>query len=64
MCSICMRKLIIFILACCLGSAIAQSSLPACQGEVSKWTNCYGTVTYTDGGKYVGEFKDGVSKFK
>jgi hypothetical protein len=43
------------------GSAYAQSSLPACQGsDVSKWTSCFGayTYTYTDGSKYVGEFKD------
>jgi len=27
---------------------------------VSTWTNCSGTATYPDGGKYVGEWKDGA----
>ena len=43
-----------------VGSAYAQSNLPACQGrEAAKWSDCFGTVTLTDGGKYIGEFKDG-----
>ena len=41
------------------GSAYGQSSLPACQGSVSRWTNCFGTTTFTSGSKYVGEFRDG-----
>ena len=42
-------------------SAYAQSSLPPCQGsDVSRWTNCFGTYTYANGNKYVGEFKDGL----
>ncbi len=31
-------------------------SLPPCDG--SNWISCYGTWTYDDGGKYVGEWKD------
>ena len=54
-----MKKLITLLLACCFGSAMAQSSLPACQGESRTWTNCYGTYTFADGDKYVGEYKDG-----
>ena len=43
-----------------VGSAYAQNNLPACQGrESAKWSDCFGTVTLTDGGKYIGEFKDG-----
>ena len=43
-----------------VGSAYAQSNLPACQGsDVSKWTNCVGTNTFASGDKYVGDFKDG-----
>ena len=34
-----------------------QSNLPACQG--SRWTNCFGSLTYSNGDKYVGEWKDG-----
>ena len=26
---------------------------------VTKWKDCHGTLTYKDGSKYVGEFKDG-----
>ncbi len=40
----------------------AQSNLPACQGsDVSKWTNCFGTETFTESSKYVGDFKNGKS---
>ena len=53
-----MKTLITLLLACCFGSAMAQSTLPACQGEKSTWTNCYGTYTYPNGDKYVGELKD------
>jgi hypothetical protein len=43
-----------------LGSAIAQSSLPACQGsDMSRWTNCFGTFSFVSGNNYVGGFKDG-----
>ena len=46
-----------------VSSAYGQSSLPACQGsDVSRWTNCFGSTTYTNGkfnGKFVGEWKDG-----
>jgi len=36
-------------------------SLPACEGDslhTSAWTNCFGTYTFPDGEKYVGEYKD------
>ena len=32
------------------------SNLPTCKGNY--WTNCFGTDTYTNGDKYLGEFKD------
>ena len=42
------------------GSVSAQSNLPACQGsDVSRWNNCVGTYTRTNGESYVGEFKNG-----
>ena len=42
------------------GTAFGQSKLPACQGsEVSRWSNCFGSWTASNGNKYVGEFKDG-----
>jgi hypothetical protein len=54
-----MKTLVILLLACCFGSAMAQSNLPACHGSRHTWTNCYGTHTYPSGSKYVGEWKDG-----
>ncbi len=42
-----------------MGNAYAQSDLPPCLGSSSNyWTNCFGTFNYSDGAKYVGEFKD------
>ncbi len=53
-----MKTLVTLLLACCFGSAMAQSNLPACPSSVDvPWTNCYGTETYADGGKYEGEYK-------
>jgi len=50
----------ILAVALMMGSAYAQSNLPACQGsEVSRWSNCSGAASYSNGDKYVGEFKDG-----
>ena len=41
-------------------SCFAQSTLPPCpKNNNVRWNNCYGTVTYEDGTKHVGEFKDG-----
>ena len=55
-----MKTLITLLFACCFGSAMAQSNLPACPSNVDvRWTNCYGTYTYADGNKFVGEHKDG-----
>ena len=37
------------------------SGLPNCKGSynASTWTNCFGTLTFANGEKYVGEYKDG-----
>ena len=38
----------------------AQAKLPVCQGsDISKWNNCFGTINYPEGAKYVGEFGNG-----
>ena len=37
----------------------AQTSLPACSGEVATWNECSGTQDLSDGTKYVGEFRNG-----
>ena len=57
-----MKYLLHLLVVLMMGSAYAQSNLPACQGsDVSKWTNCFGTETFTDSSKYVGDFKNGKS---
>ena len=39
-------------------SALA-TNLPACPSdETAYWHNCFGTSTYGDGDKYVGEYRD------
>ncbi len=54
-----MKTLITLLLACCFGSAMAQSSLPACLGtDVTRWTACFGTESNA-GFTYIGEFKNG-----
>ena len=51
-----LRLLVILI----MGNAYAQSNLPACESsDISKWNDCFGTVTITTGTKYSGSFKDG-----
>ena len=36
-------------------------ALPPCQGsDASKWSNCYGSWTASDGNQYVGEWKNGT----
>ena len=37
------------------------SALPPCPGDYdeSTWTNCFGTITWASGSKYVGEFRNG-----
>ena len=51
---------LLFLCLLGLGNVYAQSNLPACQGrDAAKWRDCYGTFAFTDGGKYIGEFKDG-----
>ena len=55
-----MKTLVTLLLACCFGSAMAQSNLPACRfWVVSQWTNCLGSQSFANGNKYVGEYKDG-----
>ena len=54
-----MRTLLSFVSLCLMmGSVLSQTTLAPCQGDVSRWTNCFGTRNFA-GGQYVGEFKDG-----
>ena len=55
--NILLRLLVVLI----MGSAYAQSNLPACQGSYSSssWSYCFGSLTVPNGDKYVGEWKDG-----
>ena len=39
---------------------VQQATVPVCQGsDASRWSYCFGTYTYADGSKYIGEWKDG-----
>ena len=54
-----MRALNLFLLFFFL-FALNSYSLPKCEGDdYKKWNNCEGTLTWADGDKYVGEFKNG-----
>ncbi|MFM9992812.1 MAG: caspase family protein [Burkholderiaceae bacterium] len=52
-----MNILLCFLVALMMGSAYAQSNLPACPSS-GYFHNCFGTFTQSNGDKYVGEFKD------
>ena len=56
-----MKKLLLFMIGTMLAfSAYGQSKFPPCQGtDATKWSNCFGTATWPNGDKYVGQFKDG-----
>ena len=55
-----MKLLLHLLFLVMMGSAYAQSNLPACEGsEISRWTNCFGSGTWSNGDKYIGEWKDG-----
>jgi hypothetical protein len=43
-----------------LGNSGVSYALPKCEGNYNSntWSNCFGTFTYNNGGKYVGEWKD------
>jgi len=42
------------------GTAYAQSYLPSCQDAYnSQWSDCFGSLTTSNGDKYAGEFKNG-----
>ena len=53
------------IISGCLGGGTTsqeiESNLPDCEtlsDSSLDWTNCQGTMTYTSGGQYVGEYKN------
>ena len=54
-----MKTLVSLLLACCFGSAMAQSNLPTCEGARAAWTDCFGAHSFTNGNKYVGDWRDG-----
>ena len=55
-----MKAFYTLILVLMTGTAFGQSNLPACQGsDTTRWSNCVGSWTPSNGSKYVGEFKDG-----
>ena len=49
--------LILILLA---ANASGQSNLPNCHlSDITRWTDCYGVLSYSSGYKYIGEFKNG-----
>ena len=52
-----MKFILRLLVVLMMGSAYAQSNLPACPSS-GYFHNCFGTYTYFNQGKYVGEFKD------
>jgi hypothetical protein len=55
------RASVILVLLILPTVTVAQSRLPTCLNDSpeSSWDNCQGTKTFSSGGKYVGEFKEG-----
>jgi len=55
-----MNRLLLGVLGLLVSfSCFAQSSLPPCPRDRNVfWTNCFGTYTFANGDKYVGEFKE------
>ena len=52
-----MKKIILFST---FFFSISIHALPDCPSDTSvRWNNCFGTYNYADGGKYVGEWKNG-----
>ncbi len=53
-----MKKLLLIAFILFASNATA-SSLPNCPFNISvRWHNCFGTLNFNNGVKYVGEFKD------
>ncbi len=57
-----MKKLILIIFFISSSYALAESQLPNCQGyDLAKYNDCFAEITYSNGDRYVGEFKDGLA---
>ena len=56
------RSFSALLLATAWLDAHAQSSLPPCPPGTywTQWTNCFWAHTWSDGSKYIGEFRDGM----
>jgi len=52
-----MKYILRLLVVLMMGSASAQSNLPPCDPS-SIFHNCFGTYTFSNGDKYVGEYKD------
>ena len=57
-----MKSLIRLLLLLLPLAAAAQSQLPPCPADEKAYRhNCFGSVAYANGDKYVGEFKEEVA---
>ena len=54
-----MKTLILTIAATLILLSSGAYALPVCEDQAQVWDNCFGTMTFTSGSQYVGEFKDG-----
>ena len=54
-----MKRLFAIVLFCVLGSAGKSFALPPCPPPPGIFHACFGSYTYSNGAKYVGEFKEG-----
>ena len=39
-------------------STVEASDLPSCKRNAAVWDDCFGTFTFDDGVKYIGEWRD------
>lgn len=55
-----MRALPVVIIVGLISSSLqAKPTLLPCQGDMSAWTACRGSIKYANGDRYVGEFENG-----
>ena len=54
-----MKKLLLYISVIIFAICSSAWGVDCSDSDTSKWNNCIGTYTWSDGAKYVGEYKNG-----